>query len=107
MTIDLQGLLRSALMTWAANSPRRLGLLSAREGSRAIYTEHIADTAISAAERYLTCLEHLDIPVERLDFQLTAARRCPTRSRISALTSRSTPIRGGGRSSGPGAIIRS
>ena len=72
MTIDLQGLLRSALMTWAADSPRRLGLISAREGARATYNEIIADTAISAAERYLTCLEHLDIPV--------AAARFPARS---------------------------
>jgi heptosyltransferase I len=72
MTIDLQGLLRSALMTWAANSPRRLGLMSAREGSRAVYNEYIADTALSAAERYLTCLEHLEIPVQPLDFQLVA-----------------------------------
>jgi ADP-heptose:LPS heptosyltransferase len=71
MTIDLQGLFRSALMTWAAGSPRRLGLLSAREGAYAAYNEHIADTAISAAERYLTCLEHLDIPVRPLDFQLS------------------------------------
>lgn len=54
MTIDLQGLMRSALMTWAAASPRRLGLSSAREGARAFYSEFIADTAISAAERYLT-----------------------------------------------------
>jgi ADP-heptose:LPS heptosyltransferase len=70
ITIDLQGLLRSGLMTWASSSPRRIGLESAREGSRAIYNELIADTAISAAERYLTCLEHLDIPVQPLDFQL-------------------------------------
>ena len=41
MTIDLQGLFRSALMTWAAASPRRLGLTSAREGSRAAYNEFI------------------------------------------------------------------
>jgi heptosyltransferase-1 len=70
ITIDLQGLMRSGLMTWAASSERRIGLMSAREGSRAIYNELIADTAISAAERYLTCLEHLDIPVQPLDFQL-------------------------------------
>jgi ADP-heptose:LPS heptosyltransferase len=77
MTIDLQGLLRSALMTWAANSPRRLGLMSAREGAGAIYNEIIADTAISAAERYLTCLEHLDIPVQPLDFQLVPRAPLP------------------------------
>jgi heptosyltransferase I len=77
ITIDLQGLMRSALMTWAAASPRRLGLLSAREGSRAAYNEFIADTALSAAERYLTCLEHLEIPARPLDFQLTARAPLP------------------------------
>jgi lipopolysaccharide heptosyltransferase I len=70
LTIDLQGLFRSGLMTLAAASPRRLGLLSAREGSRAFYTEFIADNALSNAERYVTTLEHLGIPVQRLDFQL-------------------------------------
>ena len=77
ITIDLQGLFRSAVMTWAANSPRRIGLLSAREGARAAYNEFVADTAISAAERYLTCLEHLEIPVQPLDFQLTARAPLP------------------------------
>jgi ADP-heptose:LPS heptosyltransferase len=77
MTIDLQGLFRSALMTWSAGSPRRLGLLSAREGARAFYNEFIADTALSAAERYLTCLEHLEIPVRPLDFQLAARAPLP------------------------------
>ncbi len=77
LTIDLQGLFRSALMTWAAGSPRRLGLASAREGARAAYTELIGDTAISAAERYLTTLEHLEIPVRPLDFQLTARQPVP------------------------------
>jgi ADP-heptose:LPS heptosyltransferase len=77
ITLDLQGLFRSALMTWAAASPRRIGLQSAREGARAAYNELIADTAISAAERYLTCLEHLEIPVRPLDFQLTARQPLP------------------------------
>ena len=72
ITIDLQGLMRSALMTWAAGSPRRIGLQSAREGARFAYTETVADNAISAAERYLTCLEHLNIPAKPLDSQLTA-----------------------------------
>ncbi|MCE0483641.1 MAG: glycosyltransferase family 9 protein [Methylacidiphilales bacterium] len=70
ITIDLQGLLRSAIMTWAAGSPRRLGLTSAREGAGFAYNEYIADTAISNAERYLTCLEYLGIPVQPHDFQL-------------------------------------
>ena len=72
ITIDLQGLLRSGLMTWAARSPRRIGLQSAREGSRAFYNEIVADNALSAAERYLTCLEHLGIAPQPHDFQLAA-----------------------------------
>ncbi len=77
LTIDLQGLMRSGLMTWATGSPRRLGLLSAREGADWAYTEIVADTAISAAERYLTCLEYLGIAVQPLDFQLTARAPLP------------------------------
>jgi heptosyltransferase-1 len=70
ITLDLQGLMRSALMTLAAGSPRRIGLQSAREGARFAYTETVPDNAISAAERYLTCLEYLGIPADPLDFQL-------------------------------------
>jgi lipopolysaccharide heptosyltransferase I len=77
LTLDLQGLLRSALMTWAAGSPRRVGLQSAREGARSFYNEIVADTAISASERYLTCLEHLGIPVDPLDFQLSSRVAAP------------------------------
>ena len=77
ITLDLQGLMRSALMTWAAGSPRRLGLQSAREGARFAYTETVPDTAISAAERYLTCLEYLDIPAQPLDFQLKSHAPLP------------------------------
>jgi heptosyltransferase-1 len=77
MTIDLQGLLRSGIMTWAASSPRRLGLQSAREGSRSFYNEIIPDDALSASERYLTCLEYLGIPPQPLDFQLTARAPLP------------------------------
>jgi heptosyltransferase-1 len=72
ITLDLQGLLRSGLMTWAANSEHRIGLQSAREGARAFYNEIVEDNALSAAERYLTCLEHLGVAPQPLDFQLTA-----------------------------------
>jgi lipopolysaccharide heptosyltransferase I len=70
ITLDMQGLLRSGLMTWAAASPRRIGLASAREGARAFYNEVVQDNALSASERYLTCLEHLGIAPQPLDFQL-------------------------------------
>ena len=77
LTLDLQGLLRSGLMTWAAKAPRRLGLQSAREGARGFYNEIVPDEALSAAERYLTCLEYLGIPPQPLDFQLTARAPLP------------------------------
>ena len=70
IVIDLQGLLRSGLMTLATGAPRRIGLQSAREGARLAYNEIVHDTALSAAERYLTTLEHLGIPVLPTDSQL-------------------------------------
>ena len=41
LTIDLQGLLRSALMTFATNAKVRLGVADAREGARWFYTDVI------------------------------------------------------------------
>jgi ADP-heptose:LPS heptosyltransferase len=72
IAIDLQGLLRSGLMTWATGAPRRIGLQSAREGASFAYTETVPDTALYAAERYLTTLEHLGIPAQVNDAQLPA-----------------------------------
>ena len=77
MTIDLQGLARSGIMTRIAGSPRRLGLTSAREGAHLAYNEFIADTALSNSERYLTTLEYLQIPIKRLDFQLLVRSPLP------------------------------
>lgn len=72
LSIDLQGLFRTGMMTWAAGAQRRLGLQSAREGARFFYNETILDNPLSAAERYLTCLEYLRIPLQPYDFQLKA-----------------------------------
>jgi heptosyltransferase-1 len=41
LTIDLQGLLRSALMTAATRSPVRVGMADAREGARWFYTDRV------------------------------------------------------------------
>jgi len=54
ITLDLQGLARSGLMTLAAGSSRRIGLQSAREGSRLCYNELVADEARHAVDRYAT-----------------------------------------------------
>lgn len=41
LVIDMQGLLRSGLMAWASGSPRRVGFVTAREGSRYAYTHKL------------------------------------------------------------------
>ncbi len=41
LVVDLQGLLRSGLMAWISGAPRRVGLATAREGSRRFYTDVI------------------------------------------------------------------
>jgi len=70
LVIDLQGLLRSGLMAWASGCPRRLGLQSAREGSRWFYTESIQDHQEHAAERYLQAIRHLGLEPHPLAFDL-------------------------------------
>src|SRR5271168_2647498 len=42
LVVDLQGLLRTGLMTQATGAPRRLGLSSAREGATWFYSDVIA-----------------------------------------------------------------
>jgi heptosyltransferase-1 len=43
LVLDLQGLLRSGLMTLATSAPIRVGLTSAREGARWCYTHRVED----------------------------------------------------------------
>jgi heptosyltransferase I len=42
LVVDLQGLFRSGLMTWATGAPRRIGRSDAREGARFAYAEIVA-----------------------------------------------------------------
>lgn len=54
MVIDLQGLLRSGLITWATDAPVRVGFSEAREGSRLFYTKKVTGgKEIHAVERYM------------------------------------------------------
>lgn len=62
LVIDLQGLLRSGLMTAASGAARRVGLSTAREGATHFYTDvvHVADfQAIHAVDRYWLIAEAL------------------------------------------------
>jgi ADP-heptose:LPS heptosyltransferase len=55
LVIDLQGLLRTGLMTAATGAPRRVGFASAREGARWFYTDRIPGAdfeTLHAVDRY-------------------------------------------------------
>lgn len=60
LVIDLQGLLRTGLMSAASGSPRRVGFANAREGSRHAYTDKVrvpdADR-VHAVDRYWRVVE--------------------------------------------------
>jgi lipopolysaccharide heptosyltransferase I len=49
LAIDMQGLLRSGLMTWATGAPVRVGFANAREGSRYLYTQKVRSPTLNAA----------------------------------------------------------
>jgi lipopolysaccharide heptosyltransferase I len=64
LVIDLQGLLRSGLMTLASGAARRVGLSTAREGATLFYTDlvPVADfNAVHAVERYWLVAEALGV----------------------------------------------
>jgi heptosyltransferase I len=62
LVVDLQGLLRSGVMTQATGAPRRLGLSSAREGATWFYTDALAvpePHEMHAVDRYWLVAEAL------------------------------------------------
>ena len=60
LVVDLQGLLRSGLITRATNAPIRIGFLEAREGSRLFYTRKVkGGRDIHAVDRYMRVAEEL------------------------------------------------
>jgi heptosyltransferase-1 len=55
LVVDLQGLLRSALLAWLSGCPRRIGFAVGREGSNWFYSHRveIPDPEMHAVDRYL------------------------------------------------------
>ncbi|MEM7810078.1 MAG: glycosyltransferase family 9 protein [Planctomycetota bacterium] len=64
VVLDLQGLLRTAVMGAVAAAPVRVGLETAREGSRLACTEILPGTGrdVPAWDRYLRVADHLGVP---------------------------------------------
>lgn len=71
MVIDLQGLLRSGLISALASSPVRVGLSSAREGATHFYTHKIdVDMDDHAVDRYLKVAAALGCDTDKIEFPM-------------------------------------
>lgn len=71
ITIDLQGLLRSGLITSFTKSPVRVGFLEARECSTSFYTDKVeGGLNVHAVDRYLMIAEALGAPAEEASFNM-------------------------------------
>jgi heptosyltransferase-1 len=70
VAVDLQGLLRSGIMTWATRARRRIGLSDAREGARYFYNEVVSVPRVHAVDRYLLAARHLGCDAMPVEFPL-------------------------------------
>lgn len=69
LSIDLSGLLRSGLITWAAGAKYRLGFSDSDEGSPFFYTHKIAGGEhIHAIDRYLLLAQKMDCDTSSISF---------------------------------------
>jgi heptosyltransferase-1 len=69
LVIDLQGLLRSGLITMASGAPVRIGFAEAREGSRFFYTSRVkGGRDLHAVDRYLKIAAAVGCEADRAVF---------------------------------------
>lgn len=71
IVVDLQGLLRSGVLTAATSAPVRVGFSEAREGSKLFYTHKIkGGRDIHAVDRYLKIADFLGCDITDIRFPL-------------------------------------
>jgi lipopolysaccharide heptosyltransferase I len=71
IVIDLQGLLRSGIITLSTGSPLRVGFQEAREGSRFFYTHKIkGGKDVHAVDRYLKIAAFLGCAIDDICFPM-------------------------------------
>lgn len=69
LVIDLQGLLRSGVITMATRAPVRIGFAEAREGSRLFYNRKITGgEEVHAVDRYMKVAESLSCDTDSIIF---------------------------------------
>ena len=86
--VDLQGLLRSAVLGWISGAPVRIGFANGREGSPWFYTERVPvqSASMHAVDRYLLVARYLGAEmgeVKPSDFPLP--RDAQAEARVEAL----------------------
>ena len=72
VVVDLQGLLRTGVLSWFTGAPRRVGFSDAREGSPCFYTERIGGPMreMHAVDRYLRLASALGAKERQAEFVL-------------------------------------
>jgi lipopolysaccharide heptosyltransferase I len=73
LVVDLQGLIRSGLLSWATGAPKRVGFADAREFSRHFYNVRVrvGDENMHAVERYLLVARELALEIRsRAEFNV-------------------------------------
>jgi heptosyltransferase-1 len=84
VTIDLQGLIKSGLITAATRAPLRIGFAAAhcREPANTLFTNHRItppDSARHVVDRYLSLLQPLGVRPHAVEFPLPTAAAAETR----------------------------
>ena len=70
VALDLQGLLRSGIMTWATRARRRIGLSDAREGAGCFYNEIVRVPRAHAVDRYLLAAGQMGCDITPIEYRL-------------------------------------
>lgn len=78
VSVDLSGLLRSGLITWAAGATLRLGFKDSNEGSWLFYNRKIpGDMSIHAVDRYLKFADFLGCDTSEVHFPFAPYEKSP------------------------------
>jgi heptosyltransferase-1 len=71
IVLDLQGLLRSGLLTFFSDSPLKIGFRNAREGSKLFYNRKVnVNGVVHAVDRYLEVAKSLGAKPEKIEFPI-------------------------------------
>jgi lipopolysaccharide heptosyltransferase I len=83
LVVDLQGLLRSALLGYATGAPVRIGFAAAREGAPWFYTDSVSvpEGVVHAVDRYRWVAKVLGCDVETIGFDIPSSIETATNIR--------------------------